>query len=857
MTTARPPIILPSSLSELTLLDHWVGWRWETGKTGKLTKPPRQGRAPSRYADSTDPSTWCDLKTCMLAYVENKVDGIGFALKGTNFDAIDLDHCRNAATGDLHPWAASVIDRSGSYAEVTPSNEGVRVIGLSTRGAPIHRKFSVPGGDGVSCELYRGAERYITVTGRQIGHATQLRNIDGLLEELQLELEAGKRTERAQAKGTKPKESKRANGRAKRTNRTGQNKERDLEALIRDGCGQDFGGDRSRATWYVIHALLKQGRTADDIVRILVDPANGISAHCLDQPRPEEYARKQVEKARESAGADDTDAEIERLAKLSAVQYEQERKGAASQIGVRASILDRLVQAAREKLGLVEDDGRQGRAIELPEPEPWASPVDGAALLDNIAEALARYVIMSEPARYTAALWIAHTYLLDCFGITPRLAVRSPMKRCGKTTMLDVISRLVLRPLPTGSVTAAALFRVVEGYRPTLLVDEADTFLAEADELRGVLNSGHRKGGQVVRTVGDEHEPRAFSTFAAVAIAIIGNLPDTLHDRAVTIDLKRRMPSEAVTSFRFDRVAHLDVLARQAARWAQDHAGTIAAADPEMPGIHNREADNWAPLLSIVDVAGGPWPQRARAAATAGHVAGGDEASLIELLLGDIRDTFTKRAMNKVEPSDQIPSADLVAALVAIEGRPWAELGKSRKPLTSNALARRLKPLGIIPENIRIGDKVPKGYLLGRFKEAFSRYLGSEGAFEPLHRYKADEMGTSAGFQTATAASDVADRKCEKPANDGACSGVADEKGGLREKAQAGDGNGLTPGLSQRGITELARWYIERADAQHQDSGGVDSTALDAGLRQVLAEQVLPEFVETEFQRVMAVLFRV
>ena len=472
-----------------------------------------------------------------------------------------------------------------------------------------------------------------------------------------------------------------------------------------------------------------------------------------------DYAKPPGEQPPANGQADDTDAEIERLAKLSTVQYEQERKGAASQLGVRAPILDRLVQAERERLGLVEDDGRQGRSISLPEPEPWPTPIDGAALLDGIAEAIGLYVIMSDHARFATALWVVHTFLLDCFGITPRLAVRSPMKRCGKTTLLDVISRLVLRPLPTGSVTAAALFRVVEGYRPTLLVDEADTFLAEADELRGTLNSGHRKGGQVVRTVGDDHEPRAFSTFAAVTIAIIGNLPDTLADRSVTVDLKRRMPSEKVASFRFDRVGHLDVLARQAARWAQDHAGTIAAADPEMPGIHNREADNWAPLLAIADAAGGAWPERARAAATAGHVAGGDEASLIELLLGDIRDIFAKREENKVDSVDRISSGDLVAALVAIEGRPWAELGKSRKPLTQNGLARRLKPLAITSENIRIGDKVPKGYLLVWFREAFSRYLESEGASEPLQRHNADEMGTSAGFQTATTDPDVAVRK--------------------------------------------------------------------------------------------------
>ena len=395
----------------------------------------------------------------------------------------------------------------------------------------------------------------------------------------------------------------------------------------------------------------------------------------------------------------------------------------------------------------------------MPEPEPWPTPIDGVALLDGIAEAIGRYVVMSEHARHAAALWVAHTYLLDCFSITPRLAVRSPMKRCGKTTLLDVLSRLVLRPLPTGSVTAAALFRVVEGYRPTLLVDEADTFLSEADELRGTLNSGHRKGGQVVRTVGDDHEPRAFSTFAAVTIAIIGNLPDTLADRSVTVDLKRRMPSEKVASFRFDRVGHLDVLARQAARWAQDHAGTISAADPEMPGIHNREADNWAPLLAIADAAGGAWPERARAAAAAGHVAGGDEASLIELLLGDIRDAFAKREANKVErltasrPVTWSPPLSpsrgghgpSLARAVALDhndaGCRWI-LGRCRSHQTASALTRNGRP---------------------RATTSISNNV--------------DETGTSESFQSATPEPVVAVGKCEKSASDGPCCGAEDKKG--------------------------------------------------------------------------------
>ena len=816
----------------------------DQGKDGKLTKPPFRADAPHLHASSTDPSTWCNLDVAMGAYCRGEVDGIGFALSGSEIGAEDLDDCRIAESGVLNPWAAEQIRRAGSYAEVTPSKEGVRVIGLAS-GPPVHRKFNVPNNGGMSCELYRRADRYICITGQQIGNATQLANIDAQIDALHAELDGAKRANGAKQSAKQGKSGK--NG-----------KQRDLDALIKDGCGEDFGGDRSRATWYVIHALLKQGRSPDDIVGILIDPANGISAHCLDQSRPEEYARKQVEKAQqESAGGDDTDAEIERLAKLSAIQYEQERKAAAEQLNVRASILDRLVQAERERLGLCGDDAKQGQAIALPEPQPWPQPVDGPALLDGIAEALARHVVMPEYARHATALWIVHCYLLDCFLVSPRLGVRSPMKRCGKTTLLDIIGRLIWRPLPTANVTAAALFRVVEAYRPTLLVDEADTFLAEADELRGVLNSGHRKGGQVLRTVGDEHEPRSFSTYSAVAIAVIGNLPDTLADRSVIVDLKRRLPSESIESFRSDRAAHLDVLARQTTRWAADNAARVAEVDPVMPAsLYNRDADNWRPLLAIAEVTGGEWPERARAAALkAQEASGGDDATLVELLLGDIRDTFAKRKKNKVERPEEIPSGILVEGLVAIEGRPWAELGRSRKPLTQNRLARLLKPLAIAPGNVGPEENRVRGYLLEQFKEAFSRYLGPEGASEPPSRPECDEMGTSADFTTAQPRSRLCSWKIQETQQRRASVRMCSCKGG-------------SPGMQARAATAVAI----RALAAHGTVGqGTPSSCRSRPKRSSIwirpnsmpgcgrswPRRCCPSSSRSEFERVMAEVFRV
>jgi putative DNA primase/helicase len=410
-----------------------------------------------------------------------------------------------------------------------------------------------------------------------------------------------------------------------------------------------------------------------------------------------------------------------------------------------------------------------------PEPETWPDPVDGVVLLDALSDAFKRHVVIAEHSRDLAALWAVHTYLLDAFMITPRLAVRSVVKRCGKTTSLDVLGRLVYRPLPAANISAAAVFRVVEGHRPTLLIDEADTFLRDNEELRGVLNSGHRRGGSVLRTTGDDHEPRSFATYAACVIALIGQLPGTLSDRSVTIDLKRRLPSESIEPFRLDRTGHLDALARQCARWVQDNAETVRAADPEMPsGIFNRDADNLRPLLAIADVVGGEWPERARKAALAGREAGEDEGSRLELLLGDIRDIFTTFKLKRIS------SADLVKRLAEIEGRPWAEYGRTGKSITQNRLARLLssKPLAITPHRIRIGAENLNSYELWQFQEAFERYLSVEGGPELEHWKKRDGAGTSEPFTTGTTEEDVPVAEFEKSNNDGLRSTVPDGKGG-------------------------------------------------------------------------------
>jgi putative DNA primase/helicase len=260
------------------------------------------------------------------------------------------------------------------------------------------------------------------------------------------------------------------------------------------------------------------------------------------------------------------------------------------------------------------------------------------------------------------------------------------------------------------------------------------------------LNSGHRRSGAfVLRLVGDNHEPRQFSTWAAVAIAMIGKLPDTLWDRSIPIRMRRRLPSESIAQFRADRTDDLKILARKAARWSNDNLETLRAMDPDVPPtITNRDADNWRPLIAIADAAGGEWPARARAVAeTMTDQADMDDKSLKTMLLEDIRSVFGTKGV------DKLPSADLVEALSEMKDRPWPELGRAAKPITQNKLAGLLKDFGIRPCNVWVGAKPLKGYGHGQFEDAFARYLsdplvqtarplghqeneGSPGDFKPL-----------------------------------------------------------------------------------------------------------------------------
>jgi putative DNA primase/helicase len=452
-----------------------------------------------------------------------------------------------------------------------------------------------------------------------------------------------------------------------------------------------------------------------------------------------------------------TDARIMRLVSLNPIERAKEIRATAKELGVPVAAVEEAVKQAEP----VTNTKGQGRPVELPKIEPWPVTINGAELLGELCDAIRQYLVLPSGGAEALALWALHTHIFECFGHSPRLAITSPEKGCGKTTTLDVLAELVARPLSTSNATVSAVFRIVEMAKPTLLIDEADTFLKENDELRGILNAGHRKGGQVTRTVGDDHEPRQFSTWTPAAVAMIGRLPDTLEDRAVIVGLRRRKSSEHVKQFRSERTDDLRQLARKIARWTADNQSALRAHEPETGSLFNRAADNWRPLLAIADLAGGDWAAAARAIAEGSEGAKQDQSTRT-MLLSDIRDVFAGRP-----DADRISSNVLATELGAMEGRPWAEW-RNGKPITAASLARTLAPFGISPGTRRDGSDTFKGYLLADFNEAFARYLGDQ----TVTPSQLNSDGHCDVSQTVTLKPDVTDSKLQKPNNDGPCDGV-------------------------------------------------------------------------------------
>lgn len=408
---------------------------------------------------------------------------------------------------------------------------------------------------------------------------------------------------------------------------------------------------------------------------------------------------------------------INNLAGLSPLEYESVRIEQAKLLGWRTTVLDVEVKKAQS------DDAAERTNFPFPTIEPYPEPINPAQLLDEVSSSVRKYIVLDPEQADAAALWVALTWFIQHMDLAPLAIINAPEKACGKTQLLTVIGYMSNRPLPASNASSSAIFRAVEKWKPTMLVDEADTFFKDNPELQGMVNAGYERGGHVLRSeaAGDSFEPRTFSVFSAKAIAGIAlerHLPDATMSRGIIFKLRRKLPSESVSRLRHADRKLFGGITSKLARFADDYAQQVKHDRPTLPeSLNDRDQDNWEPLLAIAGCAGDAWLTRATNAALKLSNSGEKYVSTGNQLLADIQEVF------EAKPTHKIRTVDLIAALVKDDEKSWATYNRGN-PISPRQLAKQLSAYGISSKTVRFSlHDTPKGFELSQFKDAFARYL--------------------------------------------------------------------------------------------------------------------------------------
>ena len=540
---------------------------------------------------------------------------------------------------------------------------------------------------------------------------------------------------------------------------------------------------------------------------------------------PEIFAATAPEAAEEAPEPElDITAEIAALAKLDPAEYEVRRREAAKRLGMRAGMLDKLV--ARERVGSGEAEVAITERL-----DPWSDPVDGLALAEEMRERLRAHVIFGLDADADlAALWTLGSYFMDRWSLYPRLLIRSPTKACGKTTLLEVIEALAHRPLATANASPAALFRTIEAEQPTLLLDEADMWLRQSEELASILNSGHTRRTAVVLRAeerGGDYVPRKFSTWAAIAVAGIGGQRDTLESRSVVIELRRRLPSERLARKPADLFERLTPLRRRARRWADDVTEALGALDTDPPECgDDRMRDNFAPLFRLAALLGGPWPERV----LAGYLSKVEREEAEEpagvMLLRDMA------AHMRSTGRDRIGTRELLEHLLTLDDRPWPEWNRGRA-ISTRGVAKLLRHFGVTPKTVRLDDgSTPKGYLLGEVEKALAPYTPPP---KTPQRHIVENKGKNADPIRHTEGA-CGGYETGKTLIDQRCGVVADTTGGVG----ADEGSAAPSGASSGGASDAKTERIHRVlRAIHAGSRSAEALAAHFEIPRERAERMI------------------
>lgn len=338
--------------------------------------------------------------------------------------------------------------------------------------------------------------------------------------------------------------------------------------------------------------------------------------------------------------------------------------------------------------------------------------------LDLIVQYLNKHAILPQGASEAIALWCLASYDINLFRIYPKLTIYSPEKRCGKSTVLDLIEAFAYKTLVTSNMSPASIYRVINKQQPTLIMDEADTYVqGGSSELTGIINSGHSKSKAfVTRCKPKSLDVERFSTWTPMVLASIGKLPPTIMDRSVVIKLRRKTMQEIVERIPQDIGDQTKNIKVDLEQWIKVNSNSIKnnTIEPEYLG-NDRAVDNWLPLFAIANQVSDRWLKKCEWAYKTLTVVE-QEQDLSTSLLEDIREIFIKTSISK------FPSAQLVEKLIEDKDKQWCECNKGRV-LTQNTLAKMLKTYDIKPKTIRHAGSTLRGYEIGQFRASFDSYL--------------------------------------------------------------------------------------------------------------------------------------
>lgn len=365
--------------------------------------------------------------------------------------------------------------------------------------------------------------------------------------------------------------------------------------------------------------------------------------------------------------------------------------------------------------------------------ESWDEQVGCADLLREIQQAISRFMVLEGYQVAAVSLWILHTYFIkkpkeqQLFDFSPILHITSPEPECGKSTLFDILERLLNKPFVSMGASDASIFRRIELHQPTMMFDEFDNFdVITRTTLLGILNSGFKKNGAVSRMAKSRgqnwDEFQDFSTWCPKVLCGIGSIPANLQSRCITIKLRRKLPSERVESMNAVLRSNPDYfvnLRRKIVWFVMTYEDELCSKVIEPPSeLSDRLQDIWEGLFKLADFMDGGGDElfsAKEAAIQISQSARADAPSQRIELLKDIKGLLADY------PEDFVESIKLKDQLIGLSDRPWGEL--QGRQLTPHKLAELLKPFGIEPAQKRFKNQIVRGYARSAIDEAIARYL--------------------------------------------------------------------------------------------------------------------------------------